>query len=99
MDNDTTWTDYVTSSEHVISSSSYDEDYFTCQKGLSLLRFVVGVALSLPLAMMGIVGNIFSLVVLCKKHNQGSTGTMLCGLALADISVLGKTFTYKCNFQ
>ena len=59
----------------------------TCD-GDMVSRFIMSVIIELPIASIGILGNIMSFIVLCKQKHQLTTTKQLQGLAVVDTSVL-----------
>ena len=55
---------------------------------MPLFRFVCEVCLSLPIAVIGICGNILAFVVLCRQKHRVTTNVFLQALAVADTLVL-----------
>ena len=55
---------------------------------IPLFRFVCEVCMSLPIAVIGICGNILAFVVLCRQKQRLTTSVLLQALAVADTLVL-----------
>ena len=55
---------------------------------MNIVRLVCEVCLSLPLAVLGIIGNILAFVVLCRQKQRVSTTVLLQALAVTDTLVL-----------
>ena len=75
-----------------------------CSSGLPLMRYICEVVISLPISILGIIGNVLAFIVLCRQKQRLTTTILLQALAIADTMVLvsivlgrGLRYLAHCN--
>ncbi len=63
---------------------------------LYLMRFICEVVLSLPIAILGIIGNLLAFVVYCNHKHKLTTTVLLQALAICDTLVLISSILLRC---
>ena len=62
---------------------------------MTTYRVICDVFLSMPISLLGIVGNILSFIVMCKQRQSLTTSILLQGLAVADTLILTSTLLIR----
>lgn len=102
--NNSTWMMTVTTDLNTLTnlttSTIMDEaasqTAFKCSHGLNLLRFVCEVVITMPVAVLGIIGNLLGFVVWHRQQQQsGNTSIILQTLAVIDTLLLALTITMR----
>ena len=67
-----------------------------CAQGIYLVRYISEVVISLPIAALGILGNVLAFIVLCRQKQRLTTTLLLQALAVADTLVLISIVLGRC---